>query len=71
MEPSTNPSEPEIDPRKVFERAPEILNALANLSAAVIESWAQYHASPKVRQLAGDAVALIVSLRKEDAPQQK
>jgi hypothetical protein len=41
---------------------------LAQITQAVIESWEKFHTSPEVRMKAGDATALIMSLRKA-APQ--
>jgi hypothetical protein len=55
---------PEIDPKKLFEQADKVLNQLARLTDAVLQSMKSYHCDPAVRIQAGNAVQLIVSLRK-------
>jgi len=55
---------PDIDPAKLYAQADRVLNQLAALTYAVVKSWDQYHVAPQVRAEAGNAVALIMSLRK-------
>lgn len=62
----TSDSSPEIDPKKLFETAPAVLNQLAKLTEAVIQSRAKYHVAPEVMREAGNAVILIMKLRKDN-----
>jgi hypothetical protein len=61
--------ESEIDAAKLFAQADKVLNQLARLTDAVLQSMKTYHTDPVVRAQAGNAVALIVSLKKDvDSP---
>jgi hypothetical protein len=55
-------SQPEIDPAKLFQQAPAVLNQLARISQMVLAAWKD--APVELRLAAGDAVALIARLAK-------
>ena len=54
--------EPDIDPAKLFQRAPEVLNMLSDLSRVILAHWRD--CPPEVQMRAGNAVALIFDLQK-------
>jgi hypothetical protein len=69
---SQSSPQPEIDPRKLFENAPAVLNMLARMTDSLFfYQKAGWIMPPGIRMAAGDAVALIVKLRKDLQPSEE